>query len=617
MENDPLVGRQLGAYLIQARIGEGGMARVYKAYHERLRRDVAIKVILPQVAAEVGFRERFEREAQVIASLQHPNIVAVYDFGEIGNLTYLVMQYVGGGTLRDRLRSEQPLEPRQAAHYALQMARALHQAHKQGIVHRDVKPQNMLISATDPNQLLLSDFGIAKLFDSTREATLSILTPGGTGSGSDGSLTNVGQIVGTAEYMAPEQINQQPVDARTDVYALGIVLYQMLTGQVPFHSTTIQGLLYQHVYTVPRPLQEVNPNVPQVLAQITARAIEKAPQNRFQSAEAMAQAIEAVLTPITNPLSASLSTNYPPFGSSPGDAVTYLSHPPLAPSAHSYYGGQSAPTVASMGQSALPNTTGINVVAPPQARPAGKFRISTIALPALIALVVILAVLWPTISKLFPPGSGGTTQQAAPFTENFQKNDRGWPNGQWGNGHLIASFANTGYTIDIDGGVTNLDYFFPHPAQRVVGTLPDNFTLSADITQTKGGTDAVYGIAFNLTQNADATKVYCYAFVIDGKGDYEVWRFDSDAPTIPQKLWQGQNSALIHTGLNQDNTLQAKITGNNLSFEANNQAVPVGRNQATTVADTVGTPFKGGLMALVVSGPNTSFTVKSMQLAIP
>src|SRR6266851_10033425 len=129
METDPLIGQQIGAYFIQSKLGEGGMARVYKGYHARLRRDVAIKVILSQIADQVGFKARFEREAQLIANLEHPNIVAVYDFGDIGNLTYLVMQYVGGGTLRDQLRGGYALEPRQATQYTIQMARALHHAH--------------------------------------------------------------------------------------------------------------------------------------------------------------------------------------------------------------------------------------------------------------------------------------------------------------------------------------------------------------------------------------------------------------------------------------------------------------------------------------------------------
>src|SRR5436309_9787908 len=211
MENDPLISTQLGAYLIQSKLGEGGMAKVYKAYHARLRREVAIKVILPQVADKSGFLERFEREAQLIASLEHRNIVAVNDFGEIGKLTYLVMQYVGGGTLRDLLRREGRIEPQRAIQYAIQMSRALHHAHQRGIVHRDVKPQNMLISASDPDEILLSDFGIAKLF-ATSSSQETMLTPSAGGARNDPSLTNADQLVGTAEYMSPEQINRQPVD---------------------------------------------------------------------------------------------------------------------------------------------------------------------------------------------------------------------------------------------------------------------------------------------------------------------------------------------------------------------------------------------------------------------
>src|SRR5215831_11069903 len=312
MENDPFIGQQLGAYTIQSKLGEGGMARVYKGYHTRLRRDVAIKIILSQIAEQEGFKARFEREAQLIASLQHPNIVAVYDFGDIGNLTFLVMQYVGGGTLRDQLRGGHALDFRQAILYCQEMAKALHHAHLRGIVHRDVKPQNMLVSASDRNQLLLSDFGIAKLDDSRHEPTLLDLTANILNN--DPSLTNVDQIVGTAEYMSPEQINGKPVDARTDVYALGVVLYQTLTGEVPFHSTTVQGLLFQHIYTPPIPVRELNPYVPEILGQITAKALAKAPEDRFQSAEAMAQALETANQLATNQLSSSLPGNLPPSG---------------------------------------------------------------------------------------------------------------------------------------------------------------------------------------------------------------------------------------------------------------------------------------------------------------
>ncbi len=618
MENDPLIGRELGVYLIQARLGEGGMARVYKAYHARLRRDVAIKVILPQVASEEGFKERFEREAQVIASLEHPNIVAVYDFGDIEHLTCLVMQYVGGGTLRDRLRGEQPLDPRQAASYAQQMARALHHAHLRGIVHRDVKPQNMLISASDPNQLLLSDFGIAKLFDSRQEATLSTLISGSQGSGNDASLTNVGQIVGTAEYMAPEQINMQHVDARTDVYALGVVLYQMLTGQVPFHSTTVHGLLFQHVYTPPRPLQEVNPSVPDILAQITMRAMEKSPQQRFQSAEMMAQAVEIALTHATHPLSSSLPGNFATYNTAQGNAITYLSQQPYPGGPHSYhnYGSQPPVSAVSAGQTAFPpmRTNGQDVAAPAPVRPVRRGGVMTIAFSVILALGVLLAVLWPHLPFSTSTSTGGTAKQATPFVENFQSDDQGWPQGQWG--HLVAGFQN-GYTLNVDGNVNNLDYLFPHPDQSSVGTLPDNFTLKGQFQQTQGNTAVLYGITFNLTLNADGTKVYCYAFVINSQGDFQVWRFDSDATKRPQILWQGQQSPLVHSGLNKSNSLQVTVTGNGASFKINDQVVQVTAGGGTTLTDTDGTPYKGGIMGLMVTGPNASFVVQSLQLSIP
>ncbi len=332
MPQDPLIGRKLGAYLVQSKLGEGGMASVYKASHDRLRRDVAIKVISAQIADQTDFRLRFEREAQLIASLEHRNIVTVYDFGEQNELTYLAMQFVAGGTLRERLHPGQPFDPRLAAQYTLQMARALHHAHQRGIVHRDVKPQNMLVSSSDADHLLLSDFGIAKLFDAFEE-THSYTPISFDTVPSNPALTSADQMVGTAEYMAPEQINRQAVDARTDVYALGVVLYQMLTGYTLFQATTVLGLLYQHINTPPRPVRDLNPYAPDILARITAHALEKAPAARFQSAEEMAQALEQALNLATHPLSSSLKSFAGlPLSSQPSftTSLSNNSHPSLS-----------------------------------------------------------------------------------------------------------------------------------------------------------------------------------------------------------------------------------------------------------------------------------------------
>ena len=611
MENNPLINTQLGAYFIQSKLGEGGMAQVYKAYHARLRREVAIKVILPQVADTSGFRERFEREAQLIASLEHRNIVAVYDFGEIGKLTYLVMQYVGGGTLRDLLRREGRIEPQRAIQYAIQMSRALHHAHQRGIVHRDVKPQNMLISASDPNELLLSDFGIAKIFDngSSQETMLAHATGNVS---NDLSLTNVDQMVGTAEYMAPEQINKQPVDARTDVYAMGIVLFQMLTGQVPFSSTTVQGLLFQHVYTPPRPIREVNPSISPAVEQIILQALAKTPAHRFQSAEAMAQALERVAPLSTHPLPAPPTPNYATaYGRSSVDPATYLSFPA---SAQSYYGQRSLPGTAPTNQSITPNTQAGSgsLATPARLQPKRKPGLNYLLYSGILVLGIVLlssTLLLPTLCNnhlfcLAPSQSSSTSSGgAAAFNENFHNNDRNWTIGEQDNGNLTASISsNSQYTLSI-GSASNT--YFPNPSS--VGMLPDNFTLSAQIAQNKGESNVFYGLAFHLRQVGD--KVYCYAFVINGNGDYEVLKYNADVSSTPSLLWQGQTSSIHNV---QANTLQVTAHGNTFSFSINNTAVPI---NASNQAPDNDHPYTGGKPGLLVAGPGTTFTVTSVTLS--
>ncbi len=619
MENDPLIGQQLGAYYIQSKLGEGGMARVYKGYHTRLRRDVAIKIILSQIAEQEGFKARFEREAQLIASLQYPNIVAVYDFGDIGNLTYLVMQYVGGGTLRDQLRGGHALDPRQAILYCQQMARALHHAHLRGIVHRDVKPQNMLVSATDRNQLLLSDFGIAKLYDSRHEPTLLDLT--GNTLKNDPSLTNVDQIVGTAEYMAPEQINGKPVDARTDVYALGVVLYQMLAGEVPFHSTTIQGLLFQHVYTPPRPVREMNSYVPEILDQITAKALAKAPEDRFQSAEAMAQALETANQYATNQLSSSLPGNL----AQPAQGVTSPPQNRPAGTPPSYYGPQ-PPAHSSAG--ATPQQSSNYGVTPPYGssppitnpsgagleRPTPLFRvgrapISYIGIVLVLLLAIMLILVKQGIIALPSSNPNNTSTVATPFTETFQNNDRHWTIGTI-NG-LTANIVSPAYKLDVNSPTS--DTYFPHPN---VGSLPGNFTLTMIIQQTAGDQGIFYGLAFRLRE--DGSNVYCYAFGINSTGQYQLLKYDPNASQRFSALWtSSQPLPVIKKGLDQSNTLQAIVHGSTFSFRINGQMVPVGGSSTDTSYTDKDNPYTGGQLALFVGAKNESYLVTSVQLALP
>jgi serine/threonine protein kinase len=618
MENDPFIGQQLGAYTIQSKLGEGGMARVYKGFHARLRREVAIKVILSQIADKEGFKTRFEREAQLIASLQHPNIVAVYDFGEIGHITYLVMQYVGGGTLRDQLRGGHALNPSQAILYCQEMARALHHAHLRGIVHRDVKPQNMLVSAADRNQLLLSDFGIAKLYDNRNEVTMLGVTGGELRN--DPSLTNVDQIVGTADYMSPEQINGKPVDARTDVYALGVVLYQMLAGEAPFHSTTIQGLLFQHVYTSPRFICEVNPYVPEILGQITAKAMAKAPEDRFQSAEAMAQALDSVNHFVTNQLSASLPANFPTSAQNP---TLHSQNPPIVQTP-SYYNTQSPPvsngaaiqlqqpshygTTPPYGSSPrITNPGSAGLIKPTAKRSVMKTPSMYIA----FALVLLLAIGLLLAKQGVFPGlnanqSSGSTNATA-FTENFSITTRNWTAGTIGG--LTTGIVNKQYDIQISGGPNT---YFPHP---VIGTLPGTFTLTVTMEQTQGSPNAWFGLAFREKDDGNSGNVTCYAFGIQTNGSSTVQKYDPNAANHTSTIGGSTNPVPgFKTGNNQLHTIQAFVHGSTFFFKVDGQVVPVSPSADKSITDS---QYDGGHLTLYVSGSNATFIVTSVQLAIP
>ncbi len=602
MQHDPLIGRRLGAYFIQEKIGEGGMAQVYKAYHERLRRDVAIKVILPQIADQAGFRERFEREAQLVASLEHHNIVAIYDFGEIGNITYLVMQYVGGGTLRDMLRKEGRIEPHQAVQYAILMGRALHHAHQRGIVHRDVKPQNMLISSSDSNELLLSDFGIAKMVASNSHETLSYSASAQ--GPHNPSLTSVDQLVGTAEYMAPEQINGQPVDARTDVYALGIVLFQMLTGRIPFSSTTVDGLLFQHVYSAPISVREINPNVPEILEQIIFRALAKAPEHRFQSAEAMSVALEAIQAYPTHTFSVD---NYPTYGNNPA-ANSSPNH--TLPTARPYYG---PPLVAEANQAGAPSIgssspgTG-NIAAPVRPRAKSKFRLSYILYSVITVLLLVLAVtkVPPLLCSNYSLLCFSTPSTALPggntsFTsEDFHNNDHNWTIGSLDSGNLQADISNHQYTLTI-GNQQNT--YFPHP--QLTASLPTNFTLTVNMTQSSGDTHKLFGIAFRL-QGTDQL-VSSYVFAISGAGQYVLLKYSSNAESSLKAGTTTINN-------NKANALKVVAHSNTFLIYVNDQLVQLQGTPDHSFTDN-DHPFTGGQFGVYVTGPSTGFVVTSVVLA--
>src|SRR5882757_8646561 len=262
-----LAGRVFSSrYEIQREVAQGGMAEVYLARDQLLNRLVALKALFPEYAREPSFVERFRREAQAAANLNHPNIVAIYDWGQESGTYFIVMEYVEGRSLRDLIRSEGRLEAGQAADITAEIASALAFAHRSGVVHRDVKPGNVLL--TRSGTVKVTDFGIAR-------------------AGASDGLTQTGSVMGTATYFSPEQAQGLPVDGRSDVYALGVVLYEMVTGVAPFTAESPVSVAYKHVRETAVLPTERNPDVPPDLEHIIVTALAKAPENRYQTADDM------------------------------------------------------------------------------------------------------------------------------------------------------------------------------------------------------------------------------------------------------------------------------------------------------------------------------------------
>jgi serine/threonine-protein kinase len=303
MGQDPAPGSELGAYRLTEQIGQGGMGVVYKGEHTATGQVCALKVLTPELAREEGFRHRFERESAYAGSLDHPNVVSVFEAGEEDGVLYMAMQYVDGTDLKALLAAEGALDPARAVRMLSQVASALDSAHATGLLHRDIKPGNIMIepggNPDGSERCYLTDFGLSKNPSSDSFA-----------------LTAAGSFVGTIDYTAPEQILAKPFDHRVDVYSLGCVLYEALTGDVPFPKARDVEVLYGHIQDPPPRLTEKRPDVPPALDDVIATAMAKDPDDRYQSCTALMDAARAAAGVPDEP-----TTAPPPSPAGEGEAV--------------------------------------------------------------------------------------------------------------------------------------------------------------------------------------------------------------------------------------------------------------------------------------------------------
>ncbi|HZS04288.1 MAG TPA: protein kinase [Blastocatellia bacterium] len=327
-----LIGSTIdGKYRVDAKLGEGGMGAVYRATRLNIGDSVAVKVLHPGQLASSQGAERFRREAQAAARLKHPNAVTIHDFGISGGLLYLVMELVEGQSLHSLIQQQGPLSPQITAEIMIQVCYAIDEAHQLGIVHRDIKPDNIMVNFTSGRRRVkVLDFGIAKMLN---------LTMSGDGGG---TLTQAGSVIGTPHYMSPEQCLGEELDGRSDIYSLGVVMYEMLAGAPPFNSPTMRSVIAQHISQAPPPLRSINPAIPPAVEAVVMQAMQKEREDRPQRASLLAQGLiealnqrspETVQNPVAQPTApppASPFTQAPP--------PVYANYPSQAPGTQSVPG---------------------------------------------------------------------------------------------------------------------------------------------------------------------------------------------------------------------------------------------------------------------------------------
>ncbi len=539
-----LAGQTIGKYRLQEALGAGGMATVYRAVQMPLERPVAVKVLHPHLTAQDSFRDRFLREAKAVASLRHENIVQMYDYDVQDGICYMALEFLDGQSLEDNLvrlavQTEAhrlcPLPLNQALQIGISVAHALEFAHQQRVIHRDVKPANIMQTTT--GRTVLTDFGIATVLHETR-------------------LTADGITSGTPSYMSPEQALGERGDERSDIYSLGTVLYQLVTGRLPFEADTLYGLIMMHVNDTPTPASQVNGLVPAVVDNIIHKAMAKKPADRYQTAAEFAADLEAALAgktiEIKLPASAQTKAAVARWWWAGGAAVVII----LAGLAAWFWSNNRPPQ--------LPPVA-------PQMQP-----------PVAVANPPDIADNQPD----FVPSMAANVKPNAPYADNFDNNAAGWPE----SGPPAArQLLNGEYQISVE------------TPDRATATIPrnlaayDKFRYKLDATLVDGQPESGYGMVFNYRNGENY-----YVFAVNGLRQWSIWRLENgrwhELRDLPNNQTWTSSSVVLPAG--QPNRLMIEVKGNTFNMFVNDA-------QLLQLTDSTG-PRSGGLVGMYVASSRTA-----------
>jgi hypothetical protein len=540
------VGTRLGKYQIHAEIGQGGMGTVYKAYDPTLDRFVALKVLAPHLVWEEEFVQRFLREARAAAQLRHPSLVTIYDVGRASDWYYFAMDYVEGRTLAKIIRQRGVMSAKEALCIVRPLAEALDYAHDRGLIHRDVKPSNIIVGK-DGN-VTLTDFGIVRAAQGTR-------------------LTRAGTVVGTPEYMAPEQARGGDVDGRTDQYSLAIVTYEMLAGNAPFEAESTATLLYKIIHEPPPSLRSARPDLPEPVAQVLERALAKQPQERYRTCSGFVDALEgAVPSPRVAVPATEVATSRPEESRRKQRETVLLG---LGGVALALLGLLCLGAVAVVvlvglgdtgeGQGAPPPLTAA-ATSPSPTRGQTETPLPSPSLPP-------TTVAPPTSTPAPQPGS-------IVFQDDFADPGSGWEVGDYETGSV--GYEDGVYYVTSVGNTL--------PMWGVAGRFLTDLIIEVSTTQVSAGpeSDNEYGVACRVQPNGDG-----HYLSISGDGYYSIWlRQGSD--WVPLVNWT--ESDAIRRG-EATNRVRAVCDGPTLALSVNGEHL-------ATVQDTT---FAGGDIALTAA----------------